>query len=69
MRNSKINNDVGKHFGIFIKDTTHKMKDEDKKAKVDIVKIREAKTKKWEPKKKVIFQTNDAEKEIVQEKD
>ena len=44
------------------------MKDEDKKAKVEIVKGKEAKKKKWEPKKKVQFQKNEVAKAIVQEK-
>ena len=53
LRNWTIRNDIGKPSGIFIKDITHKMKDEDKKAKVEIVKGHERRTKKWEPKKKV----------------
>ena len=53
LRNQKIINDVGKPSGIFIKDITHKMKDEDKKAKVEMVRGNEARIKKWEPRKKV----------------
>ena len=44
------------------------MKDEDKKANVEIVKVKDIKTKKWEPKKKVQFQTNETTKAIVKEK-
>lgn len=68
LRNTIVNNEIGKTFGIFIKDITHKMKDEDKKASVETVKVKDVKTKKWEPKKKVKFQVNEIEKEIVEEK-
>ena len=62
LRNWTIRNDIGKPSGIFIKDITHKMKDEDKKAKVEIVKGKEENKKKWEPKRKVKFQKNEVAK-------
>ena len=40
LRNRIVNNDVEKPSSIFIKHVTHKMKDEDKKANVEIVKIK-----------------------------
>ena len=43
LRNRTINNDVGKPSGIFIKDITHKMKDEDKKDDIETVKIKDIK--------------------------
>lgn len=43
------------------------MKDEDKKSNVEIFRNKEIKTKKWEPKKKVQFQTNETTKVIVLE--
>ena len=48
-----MNNDVGKPSSIFIKDVTHKMKDEDKKDNVETLKVKDINTKKCEPKKKV----------------
>ena len=63
-----VNNDVGKPSSILIKDITHTMKNEDKKASTETIKTKDIQTRKWEPKKKVQFQTNEATKEIVQEK-
>lgn len=68
LRNRTINNDVGKTSGIFIKDITHKMKYENKKATVETIKIKDSKPKKWEPKKKVQFQACETTKVVVQEK-
>ena len=65
LRKRIVNNDVGKPSSIFIKDITHKTKDEDKKASVETDKIKDIKAKKWEPKKKVQFQTNETTKAIV----
>lgn len=67
-RNRIVNNDAGKYFGIFIKDITHKMKNDNMKANVEITKVKDRKTKKWEPKKKVQFQTNKTVKATMQEK-
>lgn len=41
------------------------MKDENKKATIEIVKIKDRKAKKWEPKKKVQFQESEVEKVVV----
>ena len=68
LRNRTIRNDVGKPSSIFIKDITHKMKDKDKNSTIETVKIKDIKAKKWEPKRKVQFQTNETTKAIVQEK-
>ena len=51
--NRTVNNNVGKASGIFIKVITHKMGDENEKDNPVIVKIKDTKGKKWEPKKKV----------------
>ena len=40
-RKKIVNSDVGKPFGIFIKDITHKIKDENKEVKAKILKIKE----------------------------
>ncbi len=45
LRNRIVNNDVRKPFGIFIKDIKHKMKDDDKKANVETIKIKDIKAK------------------------
>lgn len=59
LRNRIVNNDFGKYSGIFIKDITHKMNDENKKVKVDVPTIKENKFKKSEPEKKVQFQIDE----------
>lgn len=45
------------------------MKDGNKKVTVEIVKIKDNKTKKWEPKKKVQFQESAIEKVVLLEKE
>ena len=68
LRNKTTRNYVGKPFGIFIKDITHKMKDDNKKNHVEKEKAKDSKAKKWEPKNKLQFQTSDTLKIVVQEK-
>lgn len=68
LRNRKIGNDVGKSSSIFIKNITHKMKDDNKKTRVETMRVKDSKAKKWEPKNKVQFQTSDTPKIVVQEK-
>lgn len=68
LRNRIVNNDTGKSSSIFIKDITHKMKDDSKETRVEKTKPKDSKTKKWEPKKKVQFQISDVPKTMVQEK-
>ena len=63
-----IGSNVGKCFGIFIKDITHKMKDESNKTHTETTKAKDRKIKKWEPKNKVKFQTSNTPKIVVQEK-
>ena len=48
-----MNNVDGMSFGIFIKEITHKMDDENKRDNLVIIKIKDSKRKKWEPKNKV----------------
>ena len=68
LRNRIVNNDAGKPSNVFIKDITHKMNDESKRINIDVPKIKNNKVKKWEPKGKVQFQTNETTKLVVQGK-
>ena len=53
LRSKIVGNEAGKPSSILIKDITHKMKDDNKKINVEVVKVKDSKVKKWEPKKKV----------------
>ncbi len=66
LRNRAINNEAGRPSSVFIKDTTHKINDQHKKVSIDVPKIKENKSRKWEPKKKVQFQIGEATKTVVQ---
>ena len=59
LRSRTIGNDADKTFGIFIKDITHKMEGDSKKTHIEIAKAKDNKANKWEPKRKVKFQTSD----------
>ena len=68
LRSRIVNNDARNPSSVFIKDITHKMNDENKKININVPKIKDNKVKKWEPKKKVQFQTSETIKVVVQPK-
>ena len=68
LRNMTINGAPVKAIGIFIKDTTTKVTNENKKGTPKTSKIKDKKNKKWEPKMKVHFQGIETTKKNAQEK-
>ena len=62
MRNRVVEGAPPKSFGIFIKENTEKVAHENKNFFPKIPKIKENKSKRWEPKKRVHFQNEEVGK-------